>query len=521
MTLSHFVILLAALAPMALASAARAQTTAPALGPRVSTDAGVVVGMQAGELSSFKGIPFAAPPVRELRWRPPQAPASWQGDLIADRFSPMCLQPLRPKNSVFYLGEEPSSEDCLYLNVWSTAPAGAKRPVMVFVYGGGWTIGSASLPLYGGEALAAKGAVVVSFNYRVGALGFFAHPELTAEGNGASGNYGLMDMVAALKWVAANIERFGGDPGNVTLYGQSAGSVAIALLQTSPQAKGLFHRAIGQSGGYNIQGPLQTLADAEKAGVATMAKLKAPSLAALRNLGGDTIMNGDNNLKPIVDGKVLPRQPAQVFADSKQMAMPTLVGSNADEGTAYPVAMSPAAFAAAAEKRYGADAQRLLALYPAATDAEARAASYAVMRDRTFASPMRRWASEQSVTAPVYMYHFSRVQPFVEGVGYQQQNPATGMGAYHGAEMAYAYGTLDVLNRLARTRAWTEEDRRFSDAMMSYWVNFARTGNPNGEGLPAWPAYKLGNEQVMLFGKAIASGALPNKAQLDFFFDRN
>ena len=416
MTLSHFALLLASLAPIAIASAARAEGVVPVLGPRIAVDGGIVAGLQTGELLSFKGIPFAAPPVRELRWRPPQAVVPWQGELIADRFSPMCLQPLRPKNSVFYLGEEPSSEDCLYLNVWSTAKAGDKRPVMVFIFGGGWTIGSASLPLYGGEALATKGAVVVSFNYRVGALGFLAHPELTAEGNGSSGNYGLMDMIAALKWVKANIARFGGDPGNVTLYGQSAGSVAIALLQASPQAKGLFHRAIGQSGGYRIQGPLQSLADAEKAGVASAAKLKASSLQALRNLGGDTIMNGDNNQRPIVDGAVLAQQPSEVFAAGKQMAMPTLVGSNADEGTAYPVAVSPAAFAADAEKRYGADAAHLLSLYPAATDAEARAAGYALMRDRTFAGSMRRWAREQAAVAAVFVYHFSRVHPFVDGL---------------------------------------------------------------------------------------------------------
>lgn len=489
--------------------------------PRVVVEDGLVVGVRSGELVSFKGIPFAAPPVRELRWRPPQPVTPWTGELVADRFSPMCLQPLRARNSVFYLGEEPSSEDCLYLNIWSTAKAGDKRPVMVFVYGGGWTIGSASLPLYGGEALARKGAIVVSFNYRVGARGFFAHPELTSEGNGASGNYGLMDMVAVLKWVNGNIERFGGDPANVTLYGQSAGSVAIALLQASPLASGLFHRAIGQSGGYNISGRLQVLADAEKAGIASAAKLEAPSLAALRNLGGDVIMNGDNNLRPIIDGAVLLQQPAEVFASGSQTAIPILVGSNADEGTAYPVAMSPSAFVTDAEKRYGADARHLLALYPAATDAEARAASHALMRDRTFAAPMRRWAREQSAVAPVFVYHFSRVHPFVEGLGYAQQDPATGMGAYHGAEMAYAYGTMDVLNRFAKTRAWSEEDRRYSDAMMSYWLNFARTGDPNGESLPAWPAYELDSEQAMLFGKTIAAGTLPNKAQLEFFFDRN
>lgn len=515
MTLARLAVMCAAFAPFAVAGSVLAQTPAP---PRVKVEGGSVVGTRSGDLASFKGIPFAAPPVRELRWRAPQPVAPWQGDLVADRFSPMCLQPLRPRNSVFYLGEEASSENCLYLNVWTTAAAGEKRPVMVFVYGGGWTIGSASLPLYGGEALAGKGAVVVSFNYRVGALGFFAHPELTAEAGGASGNYGLMDMIAALAWVKANIAAFGGDPANVTLYGQSAGSIGISLLEASPQAKGLFHRAIGQSGGYALFGPLlQTLAEAEKAGVASAEKLKAPSLKALRNLGGDAIVNGDNNLRPILDGAVLAEQPAAVYAAGRQMAVPVLIGSNADEGTAYPVVMTPAAFEAAARKQYGARADALLELYPARTEDEARAASYALMRDRAFAAPMRRWGIEQSRVAPVFMYHFSRGQPFVDGIGYAQQTLAKKMAAYHGSETAYAYGTLDVLNRAGRARAWSDEDRKYSDAMMGYWVTFARSGNPNAEGLPAWPAYKPDTEQVMLFGPRMKSGELPNKKQLDFF----
>jgi len=516
MTLTHLVMLCAALAPLALARTAIADTP-----PRVEVEGGAVVGTRSGELASYRGIPFAAPPVRELRWKAPQPVVPRQGDLVADRYSPMCLQALRAKNSVFYLGEEPSSEDCLYLNVWSTASAGEKRPVMVFVYGGGWTIGSASLPLYSGEPLAKKGAVVVSFNYRVGALGFLAHPELTAEGGGASGNYGLMDMVAALKWVNANIARFGGDPANVTLYGQSAGSVAIAFLAASPQANGLFHRAIGQSGGYALGGRLHTLADGEKAGVAAAEKLKAPSLKALRNLGGDAILSGDNNMRPVVDGVLLPQQPVEIYAAGKQMKVPVLIGSNADEGTAYPVVMTPAAFEADARKRYGAEADAMLALYPAKTDEEARASSYALMRDRTFAGPMRRWGIEQTKVAPVFMYHFSRVHPFIDGVGFQQQDPGSRMGAYHGAEMAYAYGTYDVLNRFGATRAWTDADRKYADAMMGYWLAFARSGDPNAEGLPAWPAYKPDAEQVMLFGQDIKQGVLPNKPQLDFFTNRN
>jgi para-nitrobenzyl esterase len=515
MTLSHLVLLCAALAPLALARAALADTP-----PRVEVDGGAVVGTRSGELASYKGIPFAAPPVRELRWRAPQPVVPWQGDLVADRYSPMCLQALRAKNSVFYLGEEASSEDCLYLNVWSTASAGEKRPVMVFIYGGGWTIGSASLPLYDGAPLAMKGAVVVSFNYRVGALGFLVHPELTAEG-GASGNYGLLDMVAALKWVKANIARFGGDPANVTLYGQSAGSVAIALLAASPQADGLFHRAIGQSGGYALGGKLQTLADGEKAGVAAAEKLKASSLRALRNLGGDAIVNGDNNMRPVVDGKFLPQQPVEIYATGRQMKVPVLIGSNADEGTAYPVVMTPAAFEADARKRYGAEADAMLALYPAGTEDEARASSYALMRDRTFAGPMRRWGIEQAKVAPVFMYHFSRVHPFIDGVGFQQQAPGSRMGSYHGAEMAYAYGTYEMLNRFGATRAWTDADRKYSDAMMGYWLAFARSGDPNAEGLPAWPAYKPEAELVMLFGQEMKAGMLPNKPQLDFFANRD
>lgn len=516
MTLSSLGLLCVALASLALIPSARADTP-----PKAEVDGGTIVGTRSGEVASYKGIPFAAPPVRELRWRAPQPVVPWRGDLVADRFSPMCLQPLRAKNSVFYLGEEPSSEDCLYLNVWSTAAPGDRRPVMVFVYGGGWTIGSASLPLYDGEPLARKGAVVVSFNYRVGAQGFLAHPELTAEGGGTSGNYGLMDMVAALKWVRGNISRFGGDPGNVTLYGQSAGSVAIALLAASPQAEGLFHRAIGQSGGYALGGRLSTLAEGEKAGVAAAERLKALSLKALRNLGGDAIVNGDNNMRPVVDGAVLPRQPIDVYAAGKQMKVPILIGSNADEGTAYPVVMKPAAFEADARRRYGAEADAMLALYPTRTEEEARASSYALMRDRTFAGPMRRWGIAQAKVAPVFMYHFSRVHPFVDGVGFQQQDPGSRMGAYHGAEMAYAYGTYDVLNRFGTTRAWTDADRRYSDAMMGYWVAFARTGDPNAEGLPAWPAYKPDTEQVMLFGQEMKPGVLPYRPQLDFFTKRD
>ncbi len=486
----------------------------------VQVEGGVVIGLNDGSVASFKGIPFTAPPVRELRWRAPQPVVPWQGVRAADRYSPMCLQPLRAKHSVFYIGEEPMSEDCLYRNVWTPAAGDAKRPVMVFVYGGGWVVGSGSMPLYAGDGLARKGAVVVTFNYRLGALGFFAHPELSAEsGNAASGNFGLMDIVAALKWVRANIARFGGDPDNVTLYGQSAGAVAISLLQVSPMAEGLFHRVIGQSGGYTLGGPLPTLAAIERKGVAAAEKLKAPSLQALRNLGGDAVMAADNAYAPNVDGYVLRAQPAETFGAGRQMRVPALVGANADEGTPYPVAMTAAAFADHARTRYGQRADALLALYPARTDDEARAASYALHRDRTFAVPVREWATAQARVAPVFVYHFARVPPFVADLNYQQQSPASHLGAYHGAEMAYAYGVLDSLNWNGRVRDWTDADRKLSDVMMTYWVNFARTGDPNGPGLPAWPKYAVDAERVMRFADDARAGDLPNKPQLDFFRD--
>jgi para-nitrobenzyl esterase len=434
----------------------------------------------------------------------------------------MCLQPLRAKNSIFYQGEEPTSEDCLYLNVWTPSSSGsAKLPVMAFIYGGGWTVGSGSMPLYDGAALARKGVVVVTLNYRLGAIGFLAHPELTAEsGHSASGNYGLMDMIAALKWVRDNIDHFGGDPDSVTLYGQSAGAVAISLLEASPAARGLFHRVIGESGAYGLGGPRLSLAAGERKGQALAEKLKAASLAALRNIGGDAIMAADNSFAPIVDGFVLPTAAEEVYGAGKQAPVPALLGSNSDEGTAYPVAKTVAAFAEDARKRYGSRADSLLALYPATTEEDARTSSFALERDRTFASAVRVWARDQARVAPVYVYHFKHRPPFTEGVSYLQQSPATRLGAYHGSEMAYAYGVLDSLNRDGVVRNWTDDDRRLSDVMSTYWSNFAKTGDPNGGTLPAWPLYDSESEKVMVFGDEARSGDLPNKAQLDFFVDR-
>lgn len=509
--------LLAALC-CAMLVAVPAAAAGPNLTPAIEVTGGSVVGLRQSGLDVFKGIPFAAPPVRELRWRAPAPVVPWRGVRIADRYSAMCMQPLRVKNSVFYMGEEPTSEDCLYLNVWSPrASAGKKLPVMVFVFGGGWTIGSGSMPLYSGEGLARKGVVVVTFNYRVGSLGFFAHPELTAESKtGASGNYGLMDFISALGWVQANAAKFGGDPGKVTVFGQSAGAAAISLLDASPLAKGLFQQAIGQSGGFGLLGKIQTLADAEQQGVSVGEKLKATSLQALRDRGADAILAAMPTAVPILDGHVLPKAPEDVYKAGAQLHVPTLVGSNADESTAYPVVMTSAAFTEDARKRYGERADALLALYPAANEEEARASSYALHRDRLFASAVRTWARWQSKVSPVFVYHWDHHQPFAAGTAYSQQDPATKLGAYHGSEMAYAYANLDLLNWNGTSRIWTSEDRALSKMMSDYWVNFARTGNPNGAGLPVWPAYDAAQEKVMIFTDAARPGDLPNKARLDF-----
>ena len=489
----------------------------PQLTKPVTTTGGKVVGVVETGLNVFNGIPCAAPPVRNLRWRDPQPAAPWSGTRIADRFSPMCLQSLRPKNSVFYLGEEASSEDCLYLNVWAPRAGQPKKPVMVFIYGGGWTIGSASLPLYSGDGLARKGVVVVSFNYRVGTLGFLSHPELAKESpDGTSGNYGLKDMVAALQWVKANIASFGGDPHNVTVYGQSAGSAAISILMTSPKARGLFQKAIGESGGFGTGERMLDRSAAEAAGTALGAKLNAASIAELRNLGGDVIVATANTSRPIVDGTFLPRQPDEVFKAGGQMVIPILVGSNANEATVYPVARKPDAFRSDATKMFGERAGELLALYPASNDAEAATSSYNLFRDRIFAGPVRAWAKAQSGVAPVFMYHFAHPQPFVAGLGFQQQSSAAKFGAYHGAEMAYAFGNLDVLNALGKTRDWSEADRQLSLTMSTYWVNFATTGDPNSKGLPEWPRYRAADEKVLFVGDTLSVRDIPNKPQLDF-----
>ena len=462
---------------------------------------GDLPGVTAGGVESFKGIPFAAPPVGDLRWRPPGPGPSWTGVKTADAFGPICMQGRRG-----FFAQSPMSEDCLTLNVWRPAGAkpGARLPVMVWIYGGAFVQGSSATPFYDGAHFAEKGVVLVSFNYRLGVFGFFAHPELTAESaHHSSGNYGFLDQIAALQWVQRNIAQFGGDPNRVTIFGESAGSWSVNLLVASPLAKGLFQAAIGESGA-NFS-PMAKLADIEKAGAGVTRSLGVDSLAALRTKTAEEMLRANGESAANVDGWVLPAEVRAIFAAGKQNDVPVLIGSNADEGTAFTSRTLTMAALHNSARRYGDGADAFLKLYPADSDAQAQAAQAAAIGDQFFGWEMRTWARLQAKTgkSKTYLYYFSRVPP--------GRNSEL-LGAYHSAEIAYAFHNLGITNR-----PWEEADRKLADVMSSYWVNFATTGDPNGKGLPAWPVYDGRSERAMGLGNRIEPMDIPHKAALDFF----
>jgi para-nitrobenzyl esterase len=514
-----------------LSEAAFAQTIEqPIPGDPVAISEGRIAGkrLPSGAQAYF-GIPFAAPPVGPLRWREPQPVEHWSGIFHADRFAPECIQALRAHDINHYFGEEATSEDCLYLNVW--APPGAtpdaRRPVVVWIYGGGFTIGSASMANYRGEALARKGVVYVSIAYRVGALGFLAHPLLTAESaHRSSGDFGFLDQISALQWVQRNIARFGGDPGNVTIMGQSAGSMSVSILQASPLAHGLFHRAVGMSGGAIGTGPViaaRPLAEAEQDGVKLQEQMKAPTLVALRNLPADRILQiqlaTPVRYGPVIDGYLLPQHPTEIFAAGKQNDVPVLLGFTRDESfTELGRAQTLADYRSIAQKLYGDRAESLLKLYPAKDDTAARRAAVDAARDGSVALQMRTWARAQTATgkAPVYVYFFSRVHPYAPGATFSDHDPRT-VGAYHTADVPYWLGTLDSLNLFRTTRNWTDFDRSLSDAMSNAIVAFATAGNPNVKGTSEWPAYRENREEIREFGDVTRIIRWPNRAKLDFF----
>lgn len=491
-----------ALAALFCAGTASAQIAHP-----VTVDGGKVLGTPTEDSSvvAFKGIPFAAPPVAALRWKPPQPVVAWEGTSKADSFGPDCPQlghrsPADGSDEILPLGQ---SEDCLYLNVWTGAQsADERRPVMVWIYGGGYRAGSTNLPAYDGEALARKGVIFVSIAYRVGVLGFLAHPELSAESpQHVSGNYGLQDQVAALDWVRRNIASFGGDPDRITIFGQSAGSMSTSYLASSPLATGKFHRLIGQTGaGFGMLAPLP-IADAEKKGVTFAEGFGASTAADLRALDAGKLVAAagyqSGTFQPINDGWFVPGDLAEIYRQRRQNDVAMMIGSNDHEAGEDP-AMTLARYRAELQTRYGADAEAIFALHPATNDAEARAASRRLNTITLGDVTMRKWALAQTETgtAPVYTYRFTRNPP-IPRAEYPGGPDAASPGAWHGAEIVYALDNLDT-----RNWPWTAEDRALSELMSIYWVNFAATGNPNGPGLPDWPTLRDAPDKVMELGKS-------------------
>lgn len=496
---------------------------------------------------SFLGIPYAAPPTGENRWRAPQ-PVDMDRRFRAETYGAQCMQrltagPTPGRLGGGFAGQAPrggggfggggggmrgfgpgggmrpgafvpqapilTNEDCLYLNIWSGAESeSAKRPVMVWIYGDQLQRGAGSDPRYIGELLASRGIVVVTFNYRVGIFGFLASPDLSSEGGGSSGNYGLMDAIAALEWVGENIEAFGGDPDNITVFSGSEGAAMTAALIGSPAGEGLFQRAVLQSGSWMGTGmrPMQTLAEAEQVGVEQLARFGAVSLAELRELPVDQLLGVLPEANLVVDGRIIPEDLSTTFAEGRQHPVDVIVGSNREEGTVLlermNVRTTAADYEAAIRERFGSLADSFLRLYPSGSD-ELAISSYVTALGDEMAWQMRMVAERQTaVGAKAHVYAFTRVPP--PSAGGQVQR-----GATHGAEVQYVFTTMGNL------QAWTEGDRRLGQIMASYWINFAETGNPNGEDrwggvvLPDWPQY-FGSEefQAMEFGDRIGTNPI-------------
>ncbi len=479
---------------------------------QVKTDKGKVQGKLSsdGQVRTFLGVPFAAPPVGPLRWKPPQPAAKWAGVRETTAFGHRCEQLNVYEDMNFR--DSGASEDCLNLNVWTPAKdSKANLPVMVWIYGGGFSGGAISEPRQEGEHLAHKGVVVVSMNYRLGMLGFFVHPDLAAESpHHAAGNYGLMDQTAALEWVKRNIAAFGGNPNNVTIFGESAGSFSVSAQMASPLAQGLFAHAIGESGAafYGRGLSFRPLATRETTDPAwALAVFGTSDLAALRAMSADDLMNkmaaqknaGHAPFSPDIDGYFLPDSVPEIFKEGKQAHVPLMAGWNRDEPSALevnvPAPPTADSFRAMAEKEFGSRADDFLKVFPNSTDAEAvrSAIDFAGDRFLTFATWQWLQAQVENGGSPVYRYYFVRPAPG------DKYNPA-GSGAFHSDEIEYVFGMLD--SRVGAV--WQPEDYKISDLMETYWTNFARTGNPNGDsgaagqGVPNWPQYDAaGGWQVM------------------------
>ncbi len=474
----------------------------------IKVEEGLLQGVYENGLTVYKGIPFAAPPVGALRWRAPQPAAKWEGVKQAVKFAPAPMQGGNPPSG--------KSEDCLYLNVWTPAKSAKEKiPVLVWIYGGGFSFGSTSEAVYSGEKLAQKNVVLVSIAYRVGQLGFLAHPELSAESSShSSGNYGLLDQVAALKWIQKNITAFGGDPGKVTIFGESAGAISVSMLCASPLAKGLFHGAVSQSGGSfgptrSVTFPgenMKTLKQAEAEGQTYVQKAGVTSIAELRKIAADKVPSGFGMAGgwPIIDGYVIPDDEYKLYEAGKYNDVPVLIGYNSDEGASFSPAKTPQEYIDGVKKRYGKFADDLIKAYPTSENAVPKTARD-LSRDAAFGWHTWTWAKLQSKTgrSKVYYYYFD------QHPDYSENSPRYGYGSPHGQDVAYVFAHLDASNPQT-----SKSDVVISEAMATYWTNFAKYGNPNGKGLPEWPAFSDKHPLVMYFNQSPYTGPVPSEESL-------
>ncbi|MFZ0745142.1 MAG: carboxylesterase/lipase family protein [Terracidiphilus sp.] len=465
----------------------------------VKTGQGKVQGktINDGKVRAFLGIPYAAPPVGDLRWKAPQPPAMWKGKRDATQYGSRCATDRESDDMVF---EDPGPrEDCLFLNVYTPATASnkSKLPVMFWIHGGGYTSGASSEPRHNGDFLPLKGVILVTINYRLGVFGFLVTDDLAKEANGSAGNYALMDMVSALRWVNANIKNFGGDPNNVTIFGESAGSFAVSTLMASPMAQGLFQKAIGESGAafpsaLTLGG--ETVAESAKVDGAWVDSLGVKTLAELRALPTDKILEavkqkGTPRFAPDIDGTFLTEPVPDTYAAGKQAHVPLLAGWNADEGSFVAMrGMTAAQWKDMADQRFKDRAEEFLKLYPDDTDAQALRSAIDFGSDSFIAFGTWKWLEAQRKTgdSPVYRYHFELAAP--------PSKFHPGSFAFHSDDIEYVFGTLAT----RPGAVWRPEDWKLSDEMMSYWTNFAKTGDPNGPGLPEWPKYGAENELIHL-----------------------
>lgn len=483
--------------------------------PLVSTAQGKAQGkiLDGGKVKAFLGLPYAAPPVGERRWKAPAAPVAWKGVRDASKFAAHCPQWPIWKDYIF---DDPgSSEDCLFLNVYAPVKAAApsKLPVMVWIHGGGYAAGSGSEPRYNGSALVERGVVVVTLDYRMNVFGFLAAADLASENHGHAGNYGLMDMVAALQWVKTNIAHFGGDPGNVTIFGESAGSFAVSTLLAVPGAQGFFQKAIGESGaafGEVIR--LDPVAERVQQDQAWVESLGAKSVAELRTWPMEKLIAAAQKLSivrfsPVVDGEFLPDSVSVLYAAGRQAHVPTIIGWNRDEhaGT-LSRGLTAAGWQAWASQHYGARTAEFLKAFPGATDEQAMRSADDFTSAGYISLGAWKWVEAQSATgrAPVYRYRFDLPAPASE------MHPE-GKYAFHSDELEYVFGTLET----RPGSVWRPEDQRLSGQMMDYWTNFAKTGDPNGKGLPAWPRYDT-THQIQFLDRAIHAGDDPVRAEFEF-----